>query len=130
MATIEVRRYQTTEGAVPVTQWLDSLRDPEARARIVARIDRLQIGLPGDWRNLGGGVCELRVDYGPGYRLYYAQEGSTLILLLCGGDKRTQTKDIERAHAYWKDYKARSRPQPPVQRRGASAKRGRNRRLH
>ncbi len=57
---------------------------------------------------MGGGVYELRVDYGPGYRIFYAQDGVTLILLLCGGTKRTQAKDIEKAHAYWKDYKARS----------------------
>jgi putative addiction module killer protein len=61
----------------------------------------------GDWRSVGDGVCELRIDYGPGYRVYYGQDGEALILLLCGGDKRTQAKDIEKAHGYWKDYKAR-----------------------
>lgn len=67
----------------------------------------MSAGLLGDWSGVGDGVCELRIDYGPGYRVYYAQDGKILILLLCGGDKRTQAKDIEKAHGYWKDYKAR-----------------------
>ena len=70
--------------------------------------DELTENLCGDWKSVGGGINELRLDYGPGYRVYYAQDGVTLILLLCGGTKRTQDKDIEKAHAYWKDYKARS----------------------
>ena len=105
--TMLMLRYQTAEGRVPLSEWLDGLRDGRARARIVARIDRLSIGLLGDWRGVGDGVCELRIDYGAGYRVYYGREGAALILLLCGGDKRTQAKDIERAHEYWKDYEAR-----------------------
>jgi putative addiction module killer protein len=108
MASVEVRQYQTTDGRIPVAEWLGALRDSAARRRIVARLDRLTENLRGDWKSLRGGVYELRVDYGPGYRVYYAQEGVTLILLLCGGTKRTQEKDIEKAHAYWKEYKARS----------------------
>ena len=104
-----VRRYQTVEGRSPLTEWLEGLRDGVTRARIVARLDRLTEGLRGDWKSVGGGVSELRIDHGPGYRVYYGQDGDTLILLLCGGTKRTQAKDIERAHAYWKDYKTRSR---------------------
>ena len=80
-------------------------------------------------RAVGNGVCELRIDHGPGYRVYYGQEGKTLILFLCGGDKSTQVKDIETAHAYWKDYKARL-PKPPVQSSGTPAKRGRGRGIH
>jgi putative addiction module killer protein len=106
---VEVRQYQTAEGRRPLTEWLDGLRDGAARSRIVARLDRLTAGLRGDWKSVGGGVYELRIDHGPGYPVYYGQEGNTLILLLCGGDKRTQAKDIEQAHAYWKDYKTRSR---------------------
>jgi len=102
-----VHQYQTADGRVPVSEWLDGLRDPRARARIVARLDRLSAGLLGDWSGVGESVCELRIDYGPGYRVYYAQDGKALILLLCGGDKRTQAKDIEKAHDYWKDYKVR-----------------------
>lgn len=109
MNTIEVREYQTKDGKKPVSEWLDGLRDAIARGRIVARLDRLTAGLKGDWKAVGSGVSELRIDHGPGYRVYFAQQGDTLILLLCGGDKRTQGKDIERAHAYWKDYKIRSR---------------------
>jgi putative addiction module killer protein len=107
MTPVEVRRYQTAEGKVPLSEWLDGLRDGRARARVVARLDRLNVGLLGDWRGVGEGVCELRIDYGAGYRVYYARDGDVLILLFCGGDKRTQTKDIEKAHGYWKDYKAR-----------------------
>jgi putative addiction module killer protein len=79
--------------------------------------------LLGDWKSIGGGVHELRIDHGPGYRVYYAQVGNALILLLCGGEKSTQTRDIEKAHAYWKDYKARSSPKPPIPRGRSSAKR-------
>lgn len=107
MATVEARNYETATGAQPVAPWLDSLRDGIARLRIAARIERLGKGPPGDWKSVGGGVRELRIDRGPGYRVYYAQHGNALILLLCGRDKRTQSKDIERAHEYWKDYHAR-----------------------
>jgi len=71
-------------------------------------MDRLSEGLRGDWKSLGGGIYELRVDHGPGYRVYYAQDGATVILLLCAGTKRTQANDIEKARAYWKDHKTRS----------------------
>jgi putative addiction module killer protein len=129
MATLEVREYQTAEGKTPLTEWLGGLRDGPTRGRIVARLDRLKAGLLGDWKSVGGGICELRIDLGPGYRVYYAQERKTLILLFCGGDKSTQAKDIETAHAYWKDYKARL-PKPPVQSSGSPAKRGRGRCIH
>ena len=129
MATLEVREYQTAEGKTPLTDWLGGLRDVPTRGRIVARLDRLRAGLLGDWKSVGGGICELRIDYGPGYRVYYAQEGRTLILLLRGGDKSSHAKDIETAHAYWKDYKARF-PKPPVQSSGSPAKRGGGRGVH
>lgn len=129
MTTLEVREYQTTEGKIPLTAWLEGLRDGATRGRIVARLDRLKAGLLGDWKAVGNGVFELRIDHGPGYRVYYGQEGKTLILLLCGSDKSTQVKDIETAHAYWKDYKARL-PKPPVQSNGTPAKRGRGRGVH
>jgi putative addiction module killer protein len=73
------------------------LRDREARARINIRIRRLSLGNPGDVRPVGGGVSELRIDYGPGYRVYFAQRGPMLIILLAGGDKRTQDRDIKKA---------------------------------
>jgi putative addiction module killer protein len=79
------------------TDWLSALVDDRARARIVRRIDRLIAGNPGDVKPVGEGVSELRIDYGPGYRVYFARRGELLILLLCGGDKRTQDKDIKKA---------------------------------
>jgi len=78
--------------------WFQSLRDKRARARILVRIDRLMLGNPGDARPVGDGVSELRIDYGPGYRIYYTRRGPMLIILLAGGDKRTQSRDIETAH--------------------------------
>jgi putative addiction module killer protein len=77
--------------------WLRTLRDRQARARIQVRIDRLQLGLPGDVKPVGEGVSELRIDYGPGYRVYFMRQGRELIILLGGGDKRTQDRDIQKA---------------------------------
>jgi putative addiction module killer protein len=78
-------------------QWFGSLRDRQARARIDARIRRLSLGDPGDVKPVGEGVSELRIDYGPGYRVYFAQHGQALVILLAGGDKRTQDRDIQTA---------------------------------
>ena len=78
-------------------KWLDNLHDLNARARIMARIERLICGNPGDVKPVGEGVSELRIDYGPGYRVYFKQQGLELIILLAGGDKRTQSKDIKTA---------------------------------
>jgi len=88
---IEVRQ---TDG---FRAWLRGLRDGKAAARIASRIRRLEQGNPGDTKSVGSGLFEIRIDYGPGYRVYYVRRGSTVILLLCGGDKRTQTQDIKRA---------------------------------
>ena len=77
--------------------WLNSLKDRQARARIQARLDRLALGNPGDARPLRDGVSELRIDYGPGYRVYYTRRGEVLYLLLLGGDKSSQKRDIQRA---------------------------------
>ena len=79
--------------------WLRRLKDDNAVARIVARIRRMEQGNPGDTKSVGAGVMEIRVDYGPGYRIYYMQHGAAIVILLCAGDKRTQQKDIKRAHA-------------------------------
>jgi putative addiction module killer protein len=84
--------------------WLDRLRDQAGRARILVRVDRLIHGNPGDHRNLQGGVSELRIDFGPGYRVYYTQRGEQLLLLLIGGDKSSQVKDIAKAQQLAKDY--------------------------
>lgn len=107
MTPIEIRQYQTADGRAPFDEWFASLRDRLAIKAIAARVTRMQSGNRGDWKAVGAGVFELRIDTGPGYRVYCGQDGETLVLLLCGGDKRTQTKDIECAHDYWKDYQAR-----------------------
>lgn len=78
-------------------KWIDKLRDIQARARILVRIERLAAGNPGDVKPVGQGVCELRIPYGPGYRVYFKEVNHTLIILLVGGDKRTQKQDIEMA---------------------------------
>src|ERR1700749_3683133 len=84
---------QTTE----FVEWLSHLRDRQGRARIVERIQRLEGGNPGDTRSVGSGVFEMKIDAGPGYRVYYIQRGQVLVVLLCGGDKSTQQRDIPRA---------------------------------
>src|SRR5215813_2075122 len=78
--------------------WLRRLKDSNAVARIVARLRRMEQGNFGDNRSVGAGVMELRIDYGPGYRIYYVNRGAEIVILLCGGDKRTQQRDIRRAH--------------------------------
>jgi putative addiction module killer protein len=88
---LEVRQTET------FARWLANLRDQRARARIQARIDRLQIGNPGDVKAVGGGISEMRIDYGPGYRVYFVQRGTALVILLAGGDKGTQARDIATA---------------------------------
>lgn len=109
MSFIEVWQYRAADGREPFAEWLDGLRDRQARARIVARVDRMQAGFRGDWKPVWRGVFEVRVDHGPGYRVCCGQDGNALVLLLCGGDKRTQQRDIEAAHGYWQDYQARTR---------------------
>ena len=101
--------YQTETGRTPFREWLEDLRDHGAKARIDARITRLRAGLKGDWKAVGEGVTELRIDYGPGYRLYIGQDEIKLFLLLCGGDKSTQNIDIKQAKAYWTEYKTRKK---------------------
>jgi putative addiction module killer protein len=87
----EIRKTET------FAKWIDGLNDMRARARVLVRIERLAAGNPGDVAPVGEGVSELRIDYGPGYRVYYKQSGESLIILLAGGDKQTQTKDIKTA---------------------------------
>lgn len=109
MAAHQVRHYCTADGADVFAEWFDALRDRQAQARIAVRIDRLALGLFGDAKPLREGVHELRVDHGPGYRVYYALVGRTVVLLLCGGDKRTQRADVARAVRYWMEFQGRLR---------------------
>lgn len=104
---IKVEYYITQDSKTPFLKWLESLRDIKARAKIKNRLDRVQLGNLGDYRPVGKGVWELKIDYGPGYRVYFGQIGSTIILLLCGGDKSTQQQDISKAQGYWADYERR-----------------------
>ena len=85
--------------------WIENLRDRQARQRIAARLTRIQAGNFGDVKPVGEGVSELRIDYGPGYRVYFGEEAGHIVILLCGGDKDTQTRDIKDAKEYWKEYK-------------------------
>lgn len=86
-------------------KWLSALRDRRARAKVQVRITRLALGNPGDVKPVGAGISELRIDYGPGYRVYFMQRGPVLVVLLCGGEKRTQAADIKLAQAIAKDWK-------------------------
>ena len=104
----ELELYATEEGRAPFTEWLDSLRDIRGREKIRARLNRIRLGNFGDSSSVGEGVEELRIDFGPGYRVYFGQAGTKIVLLLCGGDKSTQTQDILQAKRYWKDYQKRS----------------------
>jgi putative addiction module killer protein len=107
MSEILVRRYRTAGGAEPFTEWLAELKDRKAHARILARIEVLALGSFGDSKALRGGVWELRVDVGPGYRVYFGREGNAVVILLCGGDKRKQDADIKRAIDLWQEYEGR-----------------------
>ena len=106
----ELRHYLSQDGQDLFARWLDSLRDKQARARVAARLMRLNNGNFGDCRPVGSGVWELRIDWGAGYRVYYAIAGKRVILLCEGGDKRTQSADIERAIERWQEWQQRSTP--------------------
>ena len=119
---LRVEVYQIS-GFAPFTDWLDHLPDIQARARIRGRIDRLEAGNPGRYEDLGGGLRELKIDWGPGYRVYWTQAGRTLVLLLIGGDKRTQTADIKTAREYLAEFSRRNHENQSNQNPG-SAQRG------
>jgi putative addiction module killer protein len=110
--TFELRRYRSAAGDEPFTQWLSDLPDRHARARILARLERLEAGNFGDAKFLRDGVSELRIDWGPGYRVYFGRDGRTVIVLLCGGDKRKQDADIRKAVELWQEYTNRARRDP------------------
>jgi len=103
-----LREYTDELGNSPYADWLKSLRDIKARARIIMQVDRIELGLFSDSRPIGEGLSEVRIHYGPGYRVYYGKAGKHIYLLLCGGDKLTQDRDIKRAKAYWQDHRRRN----------------------
>ncbi len=105
-----VLQYQTTDHRRPFEEWLDRrAADARTYTAIQSRMDRVGRGLLGDWKSVGEGVFELRIDYGPGYRIYFGRDGQSVIVLLCGGDKGGQSREIRAAKRYWRDYEKRLR---------------------
>ncbi len=100
---LTIREYVDRHARSPFREWLDGV-DQTARARIQARLLRVELGNLGDHKSVGGGVHELRLDFGPGFRLYFGRDGQTIVLLLIGGTKATQARDIRRARDYWREY--------------------------
>lgn len=109
----EVLVYATTDGEEPFTAWLYGLRDAVGRKRILARLVRLEHGNYGDCEPIGHGLSELRMFFGPGYRVYFGEHDNRIVVLLCGGDKSSQSDDIRRAKAYWKEYLDDAQAQKP-----------------
>jgi putative addiction module killer protein len=103
----ELLRFQREDGREPFTEWLNGFRDKAAQARIRVRLRQLQAGNFGDVRPIGGGLSELRIHIGAGYRVYFAGHGKATAVLLCGGDKDSQAKDIKRAQDFWRAWKQR-----------------------
>ena len=105
---MELLIYRTAAGQSPFEQWRARL-DETARARVTAALARLQTGHFGNVKSAGSGVLEIRIDFGPGYRVYFGRDGQDVVLLLTGGDKRRQQRDINEAITYWADYRRRKR---------------------
>lgn len=105
---IEIRHYLTPTGQDLFQLWLNELKDSMGKARVLTRLSRLSAGVLGDCKPVGSSVWELRIDHGPGYRIYYARAGEQLVLLLLGADKRKQQADIAKAIKCWKDYQQRT----------------------
>lgn len=104
---IELLRYQRDDGREPFTEWLDTMRDKVAQARIRIRLRQVQAGNFGDCEPVGEGVTELRIHVGAGYRAYFGRHGKSVVILLNGGDKRSQSADIKQAKALWMEWKRR-----------------------
>jgi putative addiction module killer protein len=101
----QIRIYRCRDGREPYLQWFSKLSDQRARQKIQARIGRIRLGNFGQTRSVGAGVQELKIDYGPGYRVYFGLHGNEVVILLCGGDKSTQDRDIRNAQLFWAEYK-------------------------
>ncbi|MCL2524157.1 MAG: type II toxin-antitoxin system RelE/ParE family toxin [Betaproteobacteria bacterium] len=106
---LEIKHYLTDDGLDVFEDWRDSVRDGKAKIAIDRRINRVELGNFGDHKPCRDGVWELRIDAGAGYRVYYALAGTVMVLLLCGGDKKSQDADIKRAIGYWNDWQRRSK---------------------
>lgn len=106
---IEIELYETASGHCPFDDWFESLKERHTRTKILTRLDRLKVGNFGDCKALGDGIAELRIHYGPGIRIYYSKIGNKIVLLLGGGDKSSQNKDINNAKDYLKEYHAREK---------------------
>ena len=106
---MQLLRYQREDGREPFSEWLNGLRDKMAQARIRLRLRQVEAGNLGDCEPVGEGVLELRVHVGAGYRVYCGRHGKTVVLLLCGGDKASQARDIEQAKQLWMEWKRRQR---------------------
>lgn len=100
-----LRYYETPDGKKPFVIWLNSIKDPTFRRRVLVRLNRLTDGNFGDCKSLGDGLCEFRLDFGPGYRIYFTEEDKFIVLLLSGGDKSSQSKDIAKAKSYLLEYR-------------------------
>jgi putative addiction module killer protein len=101
-SVIEIRKYHLPSGTSPFERWFNGIKDKHIRSQIQNRLDRLESGLKGDYKSVGEGVFELRIFEGKGYRIYFAHKSNVIIILLCGGDKSTQQKDIKLAKEYWR----------------------------
>ena len=106
---IELLEYLAENGQNTFRDWLEGLRDRQARAKIRVRLNRVRLGNFGDCKSAGHGVSELRIPHGPGYRVYFGRKGNTVVILLYGGDKKTQSGDIALAQKYWDDYLRRTK---------------------
>lgn len=100
-----IRKYRHSNGRVPFDEWFSSIHDRTTKARLLKRLDKVQLGNLGDCRAVGDGVFELREHFNQGFRIYYGIENQTVLLLLCGGDKSSQSGDIHKAKQYWQEYK-------------------------
>lgn len=102
-----IRIYRSRNGKEPFVEWMDSIKNFAAVAQVNNRVKRLILGQRGDYKRVGKGVFELRIHFGPGYRVYFAEYGKEVVILLLGGDKGTQKQDIKQAISYWQDFKER-----------------------
>jgi putative addiction module killer protein len=103
-----IRNYKTLDGREPFEEWFVSLKDKTVKAKVLERINRMRLGNFGDCKSLGEGIFETRIHYGSGYRLYFGEIEGVIVILLCGGTKRSQSRDINKAREYWQELKGRT----------------------